>query len=399
MASPPLPIYTSMLQSHARTDSAQGPVVALWKDAWLYSSETFIQNQLLSLGRWRPVSVAIYRPEDCLPGSAPDFVGWRTPLPRKVGTAMGALVRFDPRYSRAIRTRHARLIHAHFLSCALQVLPVAKRMGIPLIVTAHGKDVTALPYLSSPSSRWLRRGLGELVDYAHSFLAVSRFIAERLSDLGVPEGKIVTNYIGIPLDAVARRDSRSGILFVGRLVEKKGADHLLSALAYLPPGARRDLRVRVVGDGPMLHRLDARAQQLGLHVEFLGYQPPAVVAALLSESAIFAGPSHTSSNGDAEGLGMVFLEAALHGIPCVAYRHGGVPEAVLHGVSGLLADEGDVRGLAENIGVLLEDAELRERLGDAARSHVSANFDIQVQTRRLEALYDSACRMSPSSNG
>jgi glycosyltransferase involved in cell wall biosynthesis len=183
------------------------------------------------------------------------------------------------------------------------------------------------------------------------------------------------------------------LVFVGRLVDKKGVSDLLAALSLL---AERGLRPRlaIVGDGPLRQALEEIATSRGLAVEFLGHLAPDAVAQIMRESRVFAAPSRTAPSGDAEGFGMVYLEAALAGIPAVAYRHGGVPEAIVEGATGILADEGDIEGLATAIETLLADAATRAAMGSAAEARVRAEFDIDSRTEQLVELYDEVVRAS-----
>jgi glycosyltransferase involved in cell wall biosynthesis len=109
---------------------------------------------------------------------------------------------------------------------------------------------------------------------------------------------------------------------------------------------------------------------------------------LLRAHAIFCGPSQRAANGDAEGLGMVFIEAALAGLPVVAYRHGGVVEAVDDRSTGLLAPEGDVEALSENLAALLAEPERARALGQAGARRAAELFELATQAAKLELLYD-----------
>ena len=102
---------------------------------------------------------------------------------------------------------------------------------------------------------------------------------------------------------------------------------------------------------------------------------------------IFCLPSETASNGDSEGLGMVILEAMAHQLPVVATQHGGIPEAVLDGQTGLLSKEKDTQALADNIVRLTTDPQLASSLGQKGRMRLEKEFDINVQTKKLEELY------------
>jgi glycosyltransferase involved in cell wall biosynthesis len=176
------------------------------------------------------------------------------------------------------------------------------------------------------------------------------------------------------------------VLFVGRYVAKKGLDDLTAALAQLS-----DLKPKVafIGTGPLEPAAKARAQEYEIDATFLGFQPSAEVARHMAQSRVFASPSKTAPNGDTEGLPTTILEAAAYGLPAVSTFHSGIPEAVVHGETGLLSAEGDHKTLAAHLRRVLTEDGLRDRLGTAARAHVEANFDLAKQTLLLEDLYDS----------
>jgi colanic acid/amylovoran biosynthesis glycosyltransferase len=172
---------------------------------------------------------------------------------------------------------------------------------------------------------------------------------------------------------------------------------LLEAVAMLP-SPYRSVRVKIVGDGPMRSQLEAQANRLGVNAEFVGFQPSPEVARLLGDSAIFCGPSKTATSGDSEAFGMVFLEAACAGLPVVSYRHGGVPEAVADGESGLLVPEGDVNALSAALTDLLSNPERAALFGKVGRDRLTSRFNITTCTADLEKIYARATARS-SSNG
>jgi glycosyltransferase involved in cell wall biosynthesis len=239
------------------------------------------------------------------------------------------------------------------------------------------------------------RRLRNVFEYADTLVAVSECVSSQLVRLGAPAHKIRVHHIGIPVTAPAPEPGpRAGVVFVGRLVDVKGVGDLVAALGMLPAHLREGLPVTVVGSGPRLADLRRQADDAGIDVTFTGYLPPDEVAGVLRRSAIFCGPSKTSPDGDVEAFGMVFLEAALHGLPVVAYHHGGVSEAVDDGRTGLLAPEGDVPALADHVRRLLESPGEAAALGAAGRARVLAQFDVVQQTRLLEDLYDEVAARS-----
>lgn len=378
------------------------PVVAVWKASWLPPSQTFVKNQLDALERWRPLLLGVRRVEG-LPVT-PDLAPFGSGVGGRVAHRLSAAVGYRGVYDRLIRSSQARLVHAHFGTSAVQVLPVARRLGLPLMATFHGFDVTREPERPGRAGATYRRRLADVFDYADVLLVNSEFLAGRLLALGAPEKKVRVHRIGIPVDGVPEPGpgaptSRDGVVFVGRLVEVKGVTDLLTAVGRLRAEGR-EVTLRVVGDGPLAPALRRQAKELGVAAELLGRRTPAEVAAILRESAVFCAPSRTSADGQAEAFGMVFLEAALHGLPVVAYRHGGVPEAVEDGVTSLLAPEGDVETLAQNLALLLDQPERARALGAAGRERVLREFDVRGCTAELESIYDEvAARGRTSGRG
>ncbi|MBG6060160.1 glycosyltransferase involved in cell wall biosynthesis [Cryobacterium sp. MP_M3] len=246
---------------------------------------------------------------------------------------------------------------------------------------------------------WLyRRRLRSLFKYSSRIIAVSEFIRDRAILLGADPGKTVVHHIGIPIDRSPAIMKKSGIVFVGRFSEKKGILDLLSAVGMLEGGLRQT-RIDLVGDGPLRTEAESIARVLGLNTRFHGALSPAAVSAVMAGGLLFCGPSRTARNGDAEGLGMVFLEAGAHAMPTVAYRHGGVSEAISHGETGILVEEGDVAALSRALSRVLTDDLLRIRLGAGARKRVEEDFDICIQTEKLEAMYDSVVATWAASEG
>jgi glycosyltransferase involved in cell wall biosynthesis len=358
--------------------------VLIWRDVLLPPSETFIVNQTAAMIRWRPIFAgikAVEGPQPILRSPVTTIDG-----PRKLP---GARRMFARGLHPVISARAARcdLVHAHFVTDAVKVLPTARRMRKPLIVTAHGYDVTTAPELLGPAfnEHW-----AELVAYTSVFVAVSDFIAGQLTARGVPDSKIRHLPIGIPVTPAPAEGRREGVLYVGRLVEKKRPDHLVRAMS-------RDERLRatpltIIGDGPLRQGLEARIGALALQGRFLGTQSPAVVRESMERAAVFCMPSLPAANGDAEGFGLVFLEAAAAGLASVAYDTAGANEAIADEETGLLARPGDLDDLAQKILRLLDAPHLARTLGAAGRQRVVSRFDVGSCTERLEDLYDEVSR-------
>ena len=209
------------------------------------------------------------------------------------------------------------------------------------------------------------------------------------SDL--PADRTIVHSIGVDVERFKppgmMRAREKSVLFVGRLVEKKGCGTLIEAMVSVQrrcPAA--DLIV--IGGGPLRADYEARAAELGLRCRFLGVQPAAVVRDRMSRASVFCVPSVVAASGDAEGFGMVFIEAQAMGLPVVSTLSGGIPEAVKNGETGLLVAERDSTALADAILRLMQDEELWQQYSLAGRNNVVSHFNLAQQTGRLENLFE-----------
>ena len=360
--------------------------VVVWRSVLLPGSETFIRHQADALRRWRPTYVGgvkmhspLARETDIIVYPPGVTSWWEFLRLRLTGGSRGL---------RAILAElRPELVHAHFGGDGWLISRSAVQSGIPLVITLHGRDVTVQPHARGPRGARYRRNLRTAFDRAVLVLAVSDAIRRKAIELGADPAKVRVHHTGVPVPPASTEVPKKwDVIFVGRFVAKKGVDDLIEAIGTLP--APRP-RVVLVGSGPLEASMRARAADLGLDATFLGAQPPAVVRRCLTESALFVSPSKTAPDGDAEGLPTTILEAAALGLPVVSTRHSGIPEAVVDGETGLLCNEGDRSALAEHIGRLLAEDDLRVRLGRQARRHVEAHFDVGIQAGILEDLYDS----------
>ncbi|WP_218080089.1 glycosyltransferase [Anthocerotibacter panamensis] len=378
------------------------PNLVVFSSLLLPPSQTFIQAQGERLTRFTPYYVGSRQVQGlALPPERTLVVNRGGPLGLLQEVGFKALG-WAPGLGSRLRQMEPCLIHAHFGLGGALALPLAQRLGVPLVVTYHGADATARSAPYSWSHHLYRQRHQTLVREACLFIAVSRFIYRTLLAGGFPTEKIVQHYIGVdtqkfcPADRAARVPY---VLCVGRHTPKKGLDTLLRAFARLAVQFS-DIHLFQVGTGELTAVLKALAAHLGIaeRVHFLGSQPPQVVLRLMQGARLFALASQQAADGDSEGLGMVFLEASACGIPVVATWHGGIPEAVVAGETGLLAPEGDDAALAEHIAHLLSDRTRAQQMGVRGREYVCECFDLHKQSQVLEQIYAGLPTWSPSRN-
>ena len=263
-----------------------------------------------------------------------------------------------------------------------------------LAVIFHGFDVSA--YVRKHG--WGRyRQDAALIDLP---IAVNRVWADLLErHCGIDN--VLVHHLGVRLDQVPVRTGHPGgefaILFVGRMIEKKGFAYLLEAMGRLS-AAGHDVRLHAVGDGPLLPSLKDRAMQLGLadRVTFYGSRLHRFVLEMMSRADCLVAPSVTAADGDSEGIPVTLMEAMACGLPVVSTRHSGIPELVIDGDSGLLTEEGDGDGLFRSIRQLIADADLRDRLAANGRMRIERHFNAAVQDALL---FDLIAGTGPSGQG
>lgn len=253
-----------------------------------------------------------------------------------------------------------------------------------LITVLHGYDATGYPKQMgfNPYRRLFRRG--------RLFLAVSNRLKERLLELGCPPELVLVHHMGVDCERFqyAPRRLEPGkplrILTVARLVEKKGVENGIRAVAALREHGV-NLRYDVVGEGPLRRTLEDLTTSLNAdsYVTLHGAKSPTEVSTLLHRSQILLAPSVTGTDGDQEGIPVSLMEAMATGMPVISTEHGGIPELVEHNVSGLLAVEGDVAGLQAHISYLSKRQDLWQSLGNAARKRVKQDFNLHAQNTRL----------------
>lgn len=374
------------------------PRFGIYKTVYPLYSETFITEQARALRRFKPVFLIRDKT-----GEVPfEHICCRNGHGGKARATLFALTHHPLFFGHLNRIRTFKGIHAHFGFDGVYAMPLARKARIPLIVTFHGYDATVSRNALIRSGKLFQIYFHiyerRLMASAHKFIAVSKFIEQKLIQKGYPAAKIVQHYIGVNIDKIkpVKNASSNGkkknpyILCVGRFIEKKGVDTLLRAFARISP-KHGNLKLILAGDGPLRFNLARLAQRLGIasKVVFTGALMHGQVIELMQNARLVALASQTARFGESEGLPMVINEISACGVPVVATRHAGIPEAVIHGQTGFLAPERAPKTLAEYLEILITDPGLARRMGMRGREYVCDRFSIQRQTRKLEMIYQS----------
>jgi colanic acid/amylovoran biosynthesis glycosyltransferase len=285
----------------------------------------------------------------------------------------------------AVRARGITHLHAHFGTLATTIARLAARLaGIGYSFTAHAKDIY-FDYAEPVS-------LATKIADAGAVITVSDYNRRYLeTTFPFGRGRIHRLYNGLDLDRFSFGETGQGdprVLAVGRLVEKKGFDVLIDALALLRDDGV-SFTAEMVGDGPdgpMLMDMIGR-RRLADRVRLSGPKPQAAVMTALREATVFAAPCVVGEDGNRDGLPTVLLEAMSVGLPVVATDVTGIPELVRHEETGIIVPQRDARALAEALAFLLANSSPRRTMARAARRLVEAEFDIHLNAAQQRAIF------------
>lgn len=278
------------------------------------------------------------------------------------------------------------LFHAHLPFPALLGLAPLAWQRVPWVVTYHNEIQGSLG-IPGPVRAVHDALLHRLLARSRAIIVTTASYAQACPSLSAFQRKIRVVPYGLDADAFTGSIEHSTIaragntlLYVGRLAYYKGLDVLLKALPQLPRA-----RLIVVGEGPEGEELRKISRELGVdeQVEWRGRVSDAKLPALYSSVAAFVLPS----TGLSESFGIVQLEAHACGTPVVSSNLPGVREVNPDGVSGLLAQPGNANDLARKLKLLLDDTELRNKLGEQARRHLREQFPLSRMLAGVDDVY------------
>jgi colanic acid/amylovoran biosynthesis glycosyltransferase len=373
------------------------PIIACYCATFLKPEMLHIYRQITALERCIPVVIAQKReqaghypfePTHIVPKPATHFlrrfwfrqlrdVPWQI-SDRELRALQGTLEK-----------THARLLHIYFGQIAVHLLPLIRSWKKPSIVSFHGADVTV--DMNKPAYREATR---QMLDAVRMVLVRSESLRRAVIQLGCDEGKIEIQRTGIPLDEFPFRERslpQNGewrFVQAGRLIEKKGLPVTLRAFAVFLreyPNAK----LTIAGEGPLLGQLQNLARELNIdgRVSFTGFISQEQLRETYYASHIFLHPSQTGHDGNQEGIPNSMLEAMASGLPVFATQHGGIPEAIENGLTGVLVPEGDHQKLAAALLNAAQGPVFLSRIARNGAEFVRKNFDLREQARRLEEIY------------
>ncbi len=362
--------------------------ILAYSDKMFTPSESFIPRGYTAFDVLKPVFIG-HELRGPVPDGfeAIDMTGLHGPL-GEAGFKQFGLV--SARLEARLRALEPVAIHASFGKSGAYALPLARKLGLPLVVTYYGGDATKTTNTKDSLVRVYNRRRAALWREAALILPCSDFIRRELLEKGCPDAKMVVHHNTADPGRFQPGAKQNIILFAGRWTEKKGIETLIDALALLGPKLD-GWRVRLLGDGELKAGLVARLEAAGVQAELPGWIPADEMPKHFAEAAIACVPSQRAASGDAEGLPLVCIEAMLSGCALAATYHAGIPECVKDGETGYLVAERDSAALADRLGRMIADPAKTREMGEKGREFAMSDFNLINQSRRLQTyLLDAA---------
>jgi colanic acid/amylovoran biosynthesis glycosyltransferase len=357
---------------------------------FLRITETFIYEEIKNLKKYEPIVFCIKTENlDKFPFKNIRSLSNLNPFSYLFNAGIWLWFKKCPYFVDVIRSESVAILHAQYGREGLYSIHLKEKTKIPLITNFRGWDASTIP-TQNP------RIYDRLFEIGDLFLVRSNDMKKDLIKLGCPEKKLRVHHSAIDLDKFEFRPRKPvdkneniRILLVGRFTETKGIPYALSAVAKVKK-KYKNIVFTIIGDGILKPQIKNLVKKLNLmnEVRLLGFVPHNQVIKEMLNSHIFILPSLTDRKGEKEGTANVFAEAQATGMPTIGTYHAGIPEVVLDGKTGFLVKEKDADELAKKLEYLIEHQDLWEIFGKNGRKHVEREFNIKIQTKKLEKIYD-----------
>lgn len=275
------------------------------------------------------------------------------------------------------------IVFAEYGGTGERILPVCKALNLPLIVHFHGYDASRKDQLE------IYDNYAGIFKYASFIICVSKKMEQDLLDLGCPKNKLIYNVYGPHPDflQIKPQFSKPQFMAIGRFVDKKAPYYLILSLLEVVKEFP-EAKLVIAGDGELRNTCKNLTDFYGLenHVKLPGKINPIQFQKYLEESLAFVQHSVTAENGDSEGTPLSVLEASAAGLPVLSTRHAGIPDVIINGETGLLVDEHDVKGMAENLKRVLRDRSIAKYLGEKGKQNIIENYTLDRHMAVLDGL-------------
>lgn len=280
-------------------------------------------------------------------------------------------------------TSNINIVLAEYGHVACKILPVCKKLNIPMIVHFHGHDAYRNTILNEFGNQFK-----ELFEYAKCTISVSKNMTNQLIKLGANPQKVLYNPYGPnELFFNIQPDYRKKTcIAVGRFVEKKAP--YLTLIAFQKVQEKHpDAELIFIGDGELLSTCKNIAKSMEIkNVIFTGALDHQQTVQYFSKASCYIQHSIVASDGDSEGTPVAILEAGAAGLPIVSTNHAGIPDVIIDGITGFLVNEFDINAMAEKLSILLDDEALRKSMGLKSRERIKKDFLLKKHIDTLQSI-------------
>jgi len=291
-------------------------------------------------------------------------------------------------FSKIIKKLNLNVLHAHYaVDTAYTAMLISKLTGIPFTFTGHALDIFVNPDI---------RALKERMENASAVITISHYNKNYLHNLTKVDKDKIFIVRACPnierYKTIKRDEDPSTILTVGRLVEKKGIKYGILAIKELVK-EYPNIRYNIVGSGPLKNELQdlIRKLALGKKIRLLGNLDYCSLTEKLSKATVFILPCVKAKNGDMDGIPVSLMEAMYLQIPVISTKISGIPELIETGREGILVEPKNIKQLSNAIKSLLEDKNLRIKMGRNGRRKIEAEFNIHKEVSKLVNIWEN-CR-------
>jgi colanic acid/amylovoran biosynthesis glycosyltransferase len=290
-------------------------------------------------------------------------------------------------FKRVLIKENVKLIHAHFATEGILLLPLKRKLDLPMVTSFYGLDV--YKFIKDP---FFMMRLRKLFRDGDLFLTFSEKMRQHVISLGCPSKKVRTHHGGADFSKFPYKQREASgkinILLVGRFVEKKGIAYAIKSMPLILAEAPNTV-LSVIGDGPLRQEFEGLIKDLKLenNINLLGAKAHKEYIDELYSSHIMISPSVSTKSGDDEGgINTTVIEAMASGMPVIATEHSG-SELVFDAKTGYTVPEKNPEELAKTVVFLIKNRSSWSSITKEARSLIEDQFDIVEQTRKLEMIY------------
>ena len=352
-------------------------------------SETFIDNEIKVL---QP-QILIY--EGWYPSVLPNQKSF-LPFPFNFLLVRGSMRNLFPQIYHTLYTRFLasyliknkiEVLLANYGPMGVALIDACERAKVKMVVHFYGFDATEYKILEVYQDKY-----ADLFQRVDSIVVVSEDMKTQLHSLGGDLSKIYVNPCGVRTSEFSGATPETKpplFITVGRFTAKKSPQSTIKAFGEVLKKVP-EARMIMVGDGELWEESKQLARQLNIadKIDFKGKQSPSEILTLFHQARVFLQHSMFAPNGDSEGTPVAVLEASATGLPIVSTRHAGIKEAVLHGETGFLVEEGDWKSMGEYMTQLAKDSILCGQMGRNARKHMQENYEMDKLLQTLKEILE-----------